>query len=283
MRFSFFYVLALLTFYSSISAQHCIRMVSYNVQMLPRTLVHRMQAERAQRIVQKIDSADYDIVFFQEMFDKKMSAFFMNSLNEKYPYKIKNSNKKWLKQGNGLMIWSKTKLEKINHLVFSQAKNWDKMSLKGAVKTITIIHNDTFLLVNTHMQSDYKKQYKHIRKTQLIELKNFIQSDLEMEHILIAGDFNIDNLNDREYLDSDFIKPLKLNEGNTVGTENSTYSPKNYWIKDDWKPCMYDYVLLGATQFYTKNERAIIKFNQYIDKKIIDLSDHYALTATICF
>jgi endonuclease/exonuclease/phosphatase family metal-dependent hydrolase len=268
----------------NLSAQHdTLKILTYNVQMLPTFLKKIKQKARAEAIIKQIDSADYDIVFFQEMFDKRISKLFWKALNDKYPYKMRDENKYFLKVKNGLMIWSKKSLENKHSIVFQQATSWDKWSKKGALFASIIKNNDTILIINTHLQSDYAIQNNAIRKKQLLDIKNEIAKSYNTRNIVFAGDFNIDILSDRESLDSLCIQPFLMEMGNYYKNEKVTRTVANNWVEPQAPSTAYDLVLNVFSRKLYLNERKIKYFKKNINNIVYDLSDHYALEAIFVF
>jgi len=263
--------------------QTTIRVLTYNVQMLPESLKKIKQQKRAEAIIQAIDSLDYDVIFFQEIFDKKQCHFFWNALKSKFPYRQKDEKKYFLKVNNGLMIWSKFPLQSQSNITFQKATQWDKWSKKGAIFALTIINNDSILLVNTHLQSDYNKQNHEIRTAQLVQIKNHIEKHYNTSNSIVAGDFNIDILKDNEALDSILIQPFQLKIGDYYHNEKITRTPVNKWVEANAPKTSYDLILANFIKEFVHNTRKIKYFRKNIDNIVYDLSDHYALEAVFIF
>ena len=134
--------------------------LSWNIKMLtgPYGWVHN-RVERAENIVQALKSLDnYDVILFQETFSGKIRELMYESLKSIYPYQIIPEDPKCLvKSNSGLWAVSKYSITLIDAISFSNQKNWDILSLKGAKLYSVIQDEQEIYIINTHMQADYKK------------------------------------------------------------------------------------------------------------------------------
>ena len=247
--------------------------LSWNIKMLPAPYgwLHN-RIERAENIIQSLkNSTNYDVILFQEAFSSKIRKQIYRGLKLLYPYQIEPEDHfNFFKTNSGLWAISKMPIELIDQISFSKLKEWDWMSSKGA-KLYSVIKNDKeILLINTHLQSDYKTNYSSIRRSQYDEINlGLILPYVKINKpLILCGDLNISNVVNLDKM----LKHLNLKNGPLSGKlQFSTFSQPNELV---------DYILVKADKFRFKSiQRRIQDFSMDFLEYSTNMSDHYPIEA----
>ena len=247
--------------------------LSWNIKMFsaPYGWLHN-RLERAENIIQSLkNSTNYDVILFQEAFSSKIRKQIYRGLKLLYPYQIEPEDHfNFFKTNSGLWAISKMPIELIDQISFSKLKEWDWMSSKGA-KLYSVIKNDKeILLINTHLQSDYKTNYSSIRRSQYDEINlGLILPYVKINKpLILCGDLNISNVVSLDKM----LKHLNLKNGPLSGKlQFSTFSQPNELV---------DYILVKTDKFRFKSiQRRIQDFSMDFLEYSTNMSDHYPIEA----
>lgn len=247
--------------------------LSWNIKMFsaPYGWLHN-RLERAENIIQSLkNSTNYDVILFQEAFSSKIRKQIYRGLKLLYPYQIEPEDHfNFFKTNSGLWAISKMPIELIDQISFSKLKEWDWMSSKGA-KLYSVIKNDKeILLINTHLQSDYKTNYSSIRRSQYDEINlGLILPYVKINKpLILCGDLNISNVVNLDKM----LKHLNLKNGPLSGKlQFSTFSQPNELV---------DYILVKTDKFKFKSiQRRIQDFSMDFLEYSTNMSDHYPIEA----
>ena len=247
--------------------------LSWNIKMFsaPYGWLHN-RIERAENIIQSLkNSTNYDVILFQEAFSSKIRKQIYRGLKLLYPYQIEPEDHfNFFKTNSGLWAISKMPIELIDQISFSKLKEWDWMSSKGA-KLYSVIKNDKeILLINTHLQSDYKTNYSSIRRSQYDEINlGLILPYVKINKpLILCGDLNISNVINLDKM----LKHLNLKNGPLSGKlQFSTFSQPNELV---------DYILVKTDKFRFKSiQRRIQDFSMDFLEYSTNMSDHYPIEA----
>ena len=247
--------------------------LSWNIKMFsaPYGWLHN-RIERAENIIQSLkNSTNYDVILFQEAFSSKIRKQIYRGLKLLYPYQIEPEDHfNFFKTNSGLWAISKMPIELIDQISFSKLKEWDWMSSKGA-KLYSVIKNDKeILLINTHLQSDYKTNYSSIRRSQYDEINlGLILPYVKINKpLILCGDLNISNVVNLDKM----LKHINLKNGPLSGKlQFSTYSQPNELV---------DYILVKTDIFRFKSIQWRIRdFSMDFLEYSTNMSDHYPIEA----
>ena len=247
--------------------------LSWNIKMFsaPYGWLHN-RIERAENIIQSLkNSTNYDVILFQEAFSSKIRKQIYRGLKLLYPYQIEpEDHSNFFKTNSGLWTISRLQIELIDQISFSKLKEWDWMSSKGA-KLYSVIKNDEeILLINTHLQSDYKTNYSSIRRSQYDEINlGLILPYVKINKpLILCGDLNISNVVSLDKM----LKHLNLKNGPLSGKlQFSTFSQPNELV---------DYILVKTDKFRFKSiQRRIQDFSMDFLEYSTNMSDHYPIEA----
>lgn len=273
---------------SRTSFEGSLKILTWNVQMVPRvgaifsSSLRKMQEERTKWIIEHIEHSNHDIILLQECFDRGFIEELLNRLKNQYPFAILPIHSNWYKLSNGLLVLSKYKLDKVDHVFFNRLSNVDFFTAKGAVLAKVILDTQYIYIVNTHLQADYdKKKYCKIRQEQLQSIhSNLVKKyvDSVKDKIIVAGDLNIEeNIHGTEY--SALLHQYKWKDWvyDFFRSPSLSFDKGNYWNKDCKQSCRLDYFLANFTSQVFKI--CIEKPKKRFGKDEIDLADHYGISA----
>ena len=255
-----------------------IKIVSWNIQMIPKIyapftkLARKKQKVRTPKIIQYLNSTNFDIIVLQEVFDKSISNKFKNDLKIKYPYCLMPQKEDFtFKLSSGVMILSKYPLELIKHVVFDVSKKSDKGAQKGCSLVKININNKAIFLAGTHLDS--KNNNSRSLQYQITNDEILKPNLTDSIPLLIAGDFNTDFKSSQydSMMTSFKLKNFELNDDRPY-----TFDEFNTWNAKGYKAWI-DFI------FYQENKNIKV-FNQYILRPVMkykntkmDLADHYQI------
>lgn len=260
-----------------------LKILSWNIYMLPRFALHTGKRKRAREIVKEIPKENYDIIVFQEAFHGDARRIIKRAFKKLYPYRIGPANRRpWLiKTSSGVWILSKIPLKKIKSIQYKDCHGFvDCMARKGALLVEGEYNGQKFQLLGTHIQaggpdSVKQKQYEAIRT--LID-----ENKQEGVPQILAGDFNMGKHRDGY---PNMLKTLDINEYEPDGEFKFSASSLNDWREGD-KDRLIDFI------FYKPNgvepKTLIRNVRRFVSpepcfKNHCDLSDHFAVEAIIKF
>ena len=251
-----------------------LRVLSWNIKMFPAPYGWFQNREhRAENIIESLKKSElYDAILFQEAFSGKISKIIFNGLKTIYPHQITPKDQTiFYKTNSGLWVISRTPITLIDEISFSQLRNWDTFSSKGAKLYSVTKNQQVFYLLNTHLQSDYEKEYRDVRSSQYSEINDgLILPNLKSGlPIFLCGDLNISKAPEFNAL----LDKLKFENGPLSGKIlYSTLGDKK----------LVDYILVKLEDFKIKSvERKIQKFSSKLLVNPFHYSDHYAIEMEI--
>jgi sphingomyelin phosphodiesterase len=266
-----------------------LRILSWNIYMLPSAFFPKIgQLERAEAIAEQLKNEAYDVIVFQEAFEKKAREILWEGLKEKFPFSVGPGDGGFLKLNSGVWILSKLEFTSVATIEFNTCKIADCISKKGAILVELTKNGKIFQVIGTHLQAE---NYPEVRKEQFQDIAEKLLKPFEKENVpqFIVGDLNTapdeagycDMLT---LLDAEDCAPRKtkswLKELVTWGgRENDLFEadPKR-------TPQLLDYILIKENgKCSTWIDRTIEIIQQAWDKTKTrkDLSDHYAVAAVI--
>ncbi|HTB06776.1 MAG TPA: sphingomyelin phosphodiesterase [Bacteroidia bacterium] len=266
-----------------------IKILTWNIQMLPHRCVHIGQFKRAKEIVEVLKNQEADIIVFEEAFDKKSRNIIREGLKAVFPYESGDPGKnKFYKISSGVWILSKVQINIVKQIFFNESKGSDRLACKGAILVEGQKNGFCFQLVGTHLQSDLDngKNVQPIRNVQYAQIRTELLERYAEDGVpqFVAGDFNTIQADSGSY--TRLVSTLKLTQCPLEGDRCFSYDYGNNdeIVGPQGPPQLIDYV------FYSNKENAslvgkmhIMVFRKQWDSTHIDLSDHFALAAEFQF
>ena len=241
--------------------------LSWNIKMLtaPYGWLHN-RVERAENIVHTLNTAEnYDVILFQEVFSGRIQKLMYKGLQSIYPYQLIPKDQSCIgKSNSGLWVVSKSPIILIDEIAFSNQKNWDALSSKGAKLYSVVQDEQKFHIINTHLQADYKTKYNKIRTQQYTEIyeKLILPNDKSEIPLILCGDLNISKSDKLKIM----LEKLHLMNGPLSGDLQFSSTGKYQQL--------LDYILVKSDNFQFESiERKILD----ISKNPKSLSDHYPI------
>ena len=283
-----FYIgIFIVLFNNKIVAQDTVRLLSWNIQMLPNGAaafsksLRKKQAVRIKWVIDYAKNNNFDAIVFQEVFDVQMKNKLKKGLKKAYPYHIKTRTKFGKMTSNGVYMVSRQPLKYIAHCVYNQVVTEDKLAAKGCTLAEWQIGKTTILLGGTHLQSGGRESIQTIRNSQYIQIKLlFDKHKNENNAQILAGDLNTEKaLLPRYEL---MLKTLNMNDITISDNRPFTSDSINTWNKSEKNPSQIDYILIQNFNSKVKiHKQTIIRPRNFYKGEEMDLADHYGVLAEI--
>ena len=273
----------------SISSKEELRILSWNIKMLPR-LIKRVRVgpiKRSRVIPQQIINDSIDIVVFQEAFDVRARRILKRKLRDTYPYRIGPANKKFmaLKTNSGIVMYSKIPLEHLEEIDFEQCEGDDCFARKGALLVEAEYQGTKFQLLGTHLEAGGTRELKISQYIEIWKLIKKHQQDGVPQ--LLAGDFNTHKFR-REELYNIMLETLDAEDGDLLGelkfTTDELGNDMNPAGKQGAKQGVIDFILYRGNGVQPKSMiREVRQYQQNWRVDHSDLSDHNAVLMRVRF
>ena len=271
---------AFATLYPPTDTPRDLRVMSWNIYMLPPIAPVRGRMERAAAIADTLRHADADIIVFQEAFHKKAVDVIRQGLISTYPYMYGpfNPSHTPFRTCSGVWIISRIPLELKGTIEYTVAKESDKFAKKGAALLEGTWNGKKFQILGTHLQAQNQAK---IRLIQTQHIYDSLLTKYKVEGVpqIICGDMNTEVEIEQGY--KSMLSTLHAEDIETTGDQKMTYDGTNNELAlSIWKNAKttLDYILLrknGAEISVTK--KYVSMFKKPWRKGKHDLSDHYAI------
>jgi len=260
-----------------------LKILSWNIYMLPLPFVSADKIKRAKSIASVIKNSDYDIIVFQEAFHSKARSILADSLIKAYPYQIgpANPGKNFSSTNSGVWIISRIPVTLISEIKFEACEGIDCMSKKGAVLVEGLFEGHKFQLVGTHLESGNNHTIRERQFTQIAE-ELLIPFEKEQVPQVICGDFNVDKYDNEHY--NALVNKMGVDSYEIAGNCKFSYAEEtNDYTKSETQ-YLIDYIFLKENGKKIKDIiRKVNPIKQNWKRKRNDLSDHYGICAEIYF
>lgn len=266
------------------SIQRELRILTYNIYMLPFCSELHRNTGRAEAIAKELAESKFDIIVFEEAFDYKARKILRNHLKGKYPfiYGPANDSRFSFKTNSGIWLLSKIPLLQLEQIEFKNRLGIDAFARKGAVLFEGEWQGQTFQLLGTHLQANSPDS---IRNGQCHEIAIKLlrkYAKLEIPQI-VCGDFNIDFSDKVNY--KNMLTVLDAENGNLQGDIQCSYDEVDNKLaqKENGKKSLIDYILVRNSKAIRNIERQVIILKESTTHSFSDLSDHYGIEANVQF
>ena len=258
-----------------------LKILSWNIYMLPRMVPRKGKRERAHAIVAELKKTNYDIIVFEEAFLPAARKIILAGLGEQFQFQygpVNNSPN--IKTNGGVWILSKIKMETVKTIEFKDCATWDCLARKGAMLLEGIWNGKTFQLMGTHLQAD---EFQQVRYKQMDEIYTELLAPYALNGVpqIVCGDMNTEAEITERY--HKMLESFGAENGDISGVEKCTYDGVNneiaqsYGVKDK---TTYDYILMRNNGVKIKS---IKRFVSVLKKGKKQLSDHYGIVCEVDF
>jgi len=263
-----------------------LKILSWNIYMLPPIAPMIGRVERAHAIVDTLRHAGFDIIVFQEAFNHNSVKVIRDSLAAIYPFMYGpiNPRKNPFQISSGVWIISRIPLDLKGTIEYKMAKETDRVARKGAALLEGTWNGKKFQIIGTHLQA---QNHPDIRRKQIRHLYDSLITKFRVEGVpqIICGDMNTEIEISKNY--KDMLKGLDAEDGAISGSQTMTYDGTNnelalsVWKKDK---TTLDYILFRRNGSHTNVlNRHVGVFKRTWKKGHTDLSDHYAMACDVKF
>jgi|SRR6185312_3759930 len=270
-----------------------LKILSWNIFMLPRFIMRTGQSKRACEIVNVLKHEDADMIVFQEAFDSTAREIIRKGLASYFPYESGDppKNVMW-KTNSGIWIISKIPFMVVKNMYFLNGRGPDWFACKGAMLIQSEKNGFAFQLVGTHLQSEFGgKPSQKIRALQCEQIRRELLEPYAESGVpqLLAGDFNTMHHESEKY--EQILNILRARQFPLHGEHTFSYDhTANDLIKGEKeKPQLIDYILYTCNDHH-KNEHHKFDTRMFINvfrkqwhEKFHDLSDHFAIAGVFQF
>ncbi len=262
-----------------------LRVLTWNIQMLPRWAVDKDQKMRTKYIIDDLLKQDVDVIVFEEVFDVGIRSMLRLALFPKFPFQVGVQNKKWSwRQSNGVWIISRLPIRELKHIFYRDSHGSDGLANKGAVLVEGAKKGKKFQIIATHLQSMQDSTAQQVRDSQYAQIKRELLTPFAKENVpqMVIGD-----LNTPKHLSLDYQRML-----NTLGMQDEpladerpyTWDKTNSWnVNYEEQPnSQLDYILINTQKTLAKLSKMLLYRPFILQKgKKIDLADHYGVLGVI--
>lgn len=260
-----------------------LRILSWNIFMVPPAIFKSDQVNRARMMGEVLEKSGADVLILQEAFMKKTRRLLEQKLSPIYPHHTgKPQGGGLFKINCGVWILSRLPLEEVNFIPYKDCEGSDCFGKKGAYLFAVNKNGHRIYIAGTHVQSGPAAATRQKQFAQLVAEMARIP---ETEPLLILGDLNTDLHQPAEY--QAMLETLKAEDGPMTGQAYSYAADNDLAKRFFGEPSStLDYLLVrDKTRKIASVTRTIHKFTSvpFGTHKFIDLSDHYALTGEVVF
>ncbi|MBL7849364.1 MAG: endonuclease/exonuclease/phosphatase family protein [Cyclobacteriaceae bacterium] len=289
--------IAIITGYSQAHAQDTLRLLSWNIQMLPFPAPPHGKAKRARAIASILNEQHHDVVVFQETFKRRSRRILRRELSKTFPHQTRVLNKKTfsIKTNGGVMIFSRHPIDSVHEIRFSKRTGYDKFSRKGAMLAEVNFKGKPIHVLGTHLQAfgtdDILISQYNQMKMELLDphqragVPQFLLGDFNTRKVppVSAGLSGTTPMPQTRY--SAMLQTLEAEDGELHGDQQYTMDrPYNdLCTRRKEARLLLDYVLVRPEKNDLTIRREVKIFRKPWTKDHQDLSDHFALEALISF
>lgn len=283
-RISFFVFVFVFNFCTVFSKD--IRILTWNIFMVPPLIFKSCQTERATLITEYVQNLNPDIIVFDEAFMKSTRTIIYQKLKEIYTFQSDLTKRGFFKTNSGVWIFSKYPISKQAFLTYKKKQGSDVFAKKGATFLEININDKKIQIVGSHTQS-LNKNFT-TRANQFQQLKTQMLDTYFSDSIpqFIIGDLNCDFYDTTEY--KNMLHILQTLPVSFVGEKHSWNGLENDLAHKFSQHTLetLDYILLRKQHQKLANiiSTEILKpysDSCYCNKNFHYLSDHHPVISNI--
>lgn len=257
-----------------------LKIVSYNIKMLPRGLafLKHHPIKRAKLIPRHLIADSVDVIVFEEAFDPKAMRIIKKAFKQDYPYVAGPANN-WVsfKVNSGVMMFSRIPMRTLGQTRFSTCEKEDCMARKGGLLVEVVKSGRVFQVLGTHLEAGGPREMKISQYHQLRDLCDKYCNDTVP--VFLCGDFNTRKTDENLY--PVMLKVLDAEDGDLTGEIQCTsdHATCDMDLKPDKSKKIIDYILIRKNNAKEASSvtRWVKRLQQSWHKNHKDLSDHYSV------
>jgi sphingomyelin phosphodiesterase len=259
-----------------------LRILSWNIYMLPRFAKTTGKRTRAQVIAEELIASEYQVLVFQEAFLSDARRIIRKHLKEVFPYEYGPANNDGgFKTSSGIWVLSKMPLRQLEEVKFTKCFGIaDCFARKGALLLEGEHEGQRFQVLGTHLQSVGPQA---IRQSQYNDMRSMLdRHQVAGVPQIVCGDMNTSKSRRGDY--EDMLKALDVEDGpldiQVEGTEEVYPNDMRAWGNEKYE--VIDYVFYRGNSKPAKQvTRKLCSIRKKWSKRHRDLSDHFAVDCTI--
>lgn len=268
--------------HDSLNQESNLKVLSWNIYMLPAVAVRPGKRDRAYAIVDELQKSDFDVIVFQEAFLPAARRIIYQGLKEKYAYNYGPANNEGIsfKANSGIWVLSNTPLEILGTIQFNDCSGIDCWARKGAMLLQGEANGKKFQILGTHLQSENASDIREKQMDQIfVEL--LLKHREQNVPQIVCGDLNTESDIKEHYCA--MLDCLDAEDGDMESVEKCTYDGVNNEIAQSYgakSKFTLDYILLRANGAKMKTVK---RFVSVMKKGKKHLSDHYGVICEVKF
>lgn len=268
--------------HDSLNQESNLKVLSWNIYMLPAVAVRPGKRDRAYAIVDELQKSDFDVIVFQEAFLPAARRIIYQGLKEKYAYNYGPANNEGIsfKANSGIWVLSNTPLEILGTIQFNDCSGIDCWARKGAMLLQGEANEKKFQILGTHLQSENASDIREKQMDQIfVEL--LLKHREQNVPQIVCGDLNTESDIKEHYCA--MLDCLDAEDGDMESVEKCTYDGVNNEIAQSYgakSKFTLDYILLRANGAKMKTVK---RFVSVMKKGKKHLSDHYGVICEVKF
>lgn len=274
-------VLLLTLIVPAIALSADVKILSWNVYMLPMPIKNSLQAQRNQAIPELLENSDYDIMFFQEAFTGSFRKSMIKQLGAEYPhnYYFKRSNL-FSVFGSGVFVMSRYPFKILDKIRYKDCSGADCYATKGTLLVeVSFPSGKTVQFAPTHLNSQRDKAT--IRAGQIAQIRTLFQKYKKRGvPQVILGDLNIVGHG------PEFFGALKTLDKTPIPLSGPIQTTSGR-VNDCYKTTMHsnwlDHVWVSREEYNVTSTLEVIPTEFEFKGKNCPLSDHHAIEAHLSF
>ena len=259
-----------------------LKILTWNIYMLPKIVVGRGKRERAYAIVDALKKSDFDVIVFQEAFFPASREIISKGLKGIYNFQYgpANNDGQTLKTSSGVWVLSKINMKLLNTIQFKNCTGTDCFARKGAMLLEGVWNDKPFQILGTHLQAD---GFDKIREKQMDQIYLELLAENKKEGVpqIICGDMNTESEMKEHYCA--MLECLDAQDGDISSIEKCSYDGVNNPIAQSFgvkNKTNYDYILVRNNGIKMKSMK---RFVSVMRKGKKFLSDHYGVVCELNF
>jgi endonuclease/exonuclease/phosphatase family metal-dependent hydrolase len=259
-----------------------LRILSWNIYMLPRFVQNTGKRTRAQVIAEQLKASEYQVLVFQEAFLSAARFIIRKNLKDIFPYEYGPANNDGgFGTSSGIWVLSKIPLKQLEEIKFTKCKGIpDCFARKGALLLEGEHEGQKFQVLGTHLQAVGPQSIRHAQYEEMRGMLDRHQQPGVPQ--IVCGDMNTSKSKAEDY--QEMLAALDVEDGPLdfalEGTEEIYPNDMRSWGNGKFE--VIDYVFYrGNSKPAKKVTRTLCSIRKHWSKKHKDLSDHFAMDFAI--